>query len=148
MLSMTSLYKATAIYSTINRFKTSNIRIKTNRITTGELIDDKPEEAIDWKELMQTGQEIKMPSFDDSTTHFKELMYMSSKEDWDFHLTACLNLAGNAISVKRATSNGFSKMKNKRKRHGIKSWVFLIKQILLVKLSRTMIWQILRKNEK
>ena len=100
MLSMTSLYKATAIYSTINRFKTSNIRIKTNRITTGELIDDKPEEVIDWKELMQTGQEIKMPSFDDSTTHFKELMYMSSKEDWDFHLTACLNLAGNAIAVK------------------------------------------------
>jgi hypothetical protein len=31
--------------------------------------------------MQQTGQEIKMPSFDDSTTHFKELMYMSSKED-------------------------------------------------------------------
>jgi hypothetical protein len=36
------------LLSTISsRLKTSNIRIKTNRITTGELIDDKPEEVID-----------------------------------------------------------------------------------------------------
>ena len=53
-------------------------KIDTNRITAGELIDDKPEEVIDLssiKELTQTRYEIKMTSFDDTSKSWTGSLY-------------------------------------------------------------------------
>jgi hypothetical protein len=95
-------------------------KIDTNRITAGDLIDDKPEEVIDLssiKELTQTRYEIKMPSFDDTS---------KSWCSFSFERAVCTKRERKQRNHRkqfaaRATSNGSSKMKNKRKQHGKKS---------------------------